>query len=128
MKILKILAILAVSALSLFAAVYFTELYVAEVNAKEKTLAQVIIQNQLEAEMNKAEEQAKEELGEGASEDEILNRSTEMLVNDLARAELTTDIFEKWETNNFIQEKLMKKLYKKQIELHIKQWKHLYII
>lgn len=64
MKILKILAILAVSALSLFAAVYFTELYVAEVNAKEKTLAQVIIQNQLEAEMNKAEEQAKEELGE----------------------------------------------------------------
>lgn len=64
MKILKILAILAVSALSLFAAVYFTELYVAEVNAKEKTLAQVIIQNQLEAEMNKAQEQAKEELGE----------------------------------------------------------------
>ncbi|MBO5377915.1 MAG: peptidylprolyl isomerase [Ruminiclostridium sp.] len=55
---------------------------------------------------------AKEELGEGASEDEILNRSTEMLVNDLARAELTTDIFEKWETNNFIQEKLLKLLTK----------------
>lgn len=64
MKIVKILAILAVSALSLFAAVYFTELYVSEVNAKEKTLAQIIMQNQLEAEMNKAEEQAKEELGE----------------------------------------------------------------
>lgn len=55
---------------------------------------------------------AKEELGEGASEDEILNRSTEMLVNDLARAELTTDIFEKWETNNFIQEKLLNLLTK----------------
>lgn len=64
MKILKIIIILAVGVLSLFAAVYFTELYVSEVNAKDKTLAQVIIQNQLEAEMNKAEEQAKEELGE----------------------------------------------------------------
>ncbi len=64
MRILKIIIILAVGALSLFAAVYFTELYVSEVNAKDKTLAQVIIQNQLEAEMNKAEEQAKEELGE----------------------------------------------------------------
>ena len=55
---------------------------------------------------------AEEELGEGASEDEILNRSTEMLVADLARAELTTDIFEKWETNNYIQEKLLKLLTK----------------
>lgn len=49
---------------------------------------------------------ATEELGEGASEDDILNRAIEMLVADLARAELTTAIFEKWETNNFIQEKL----------------------
>jgi len=49
---------------------------------------------------------ATEELGEGASDDEILNRATEMLVADLARAELTTDIFNKWETNSFIQEKL----------------------
>lgn len=55
---------------------------------------------------------AEEELGESASEDDILNRSTEMLVADLARAELTTDIFEKWETNNFIQEKLLKLLTK----------------
>ena len=55
---------------------------------------------------------AEEELGEGASEDEILNRSTEMLVSDLARAELTTEIFEKWETNNFIQEKLLALLTK----------------
>ncbi len=50
---------------------------------------------------------AEEELGEGASEDDILNRCTEMLVADLARAELTVEIFEKWETNNFIQEKLL---------------------
>ncbi len=64
MKLLKMLAIIAVGALSLFAAVYFTEQYVAEVNAKDKTLAEVIIQNQLEAEIKKAEEQAKEELGE----------------------------------------------------------------
>ena len=55
---------------------------------------------------------AEEELGEGATEDEILNRSTEMLVEDLARAELTTDIFEKWETNNLVQEKLLSELTK----------------
>ncbi len=55
---------------------------------------------------------AEEELGEGATEDEILNRSTEMLVADLARAELTTDIFEKWETNNLVQEKLINELTK----------------
>lgn len=55
---------------------------------------------------------AEEELGEGATEDEILNRSTEMLVEDLARAELTTDIFEKWETNNLVQEKLISELTK----------------
>ncbi len=55
---------------------------------------------------------AEEELGEGATEDQILNRSTEMLVADLARAELTTDIFEKWETNNYIQEKLLTLLAK----------------
>ena len=55
---------------------------------------------------------AAEELGEGASDDDILNRATEMLVSDLARSELTTDIFEKWETNNFIQEKLSAELNK----------------
>lgn len=64
MKILKMLIILAVGAVCLFAAVHFTGAYVAEVSAKDKTLAEVIIQNQLEAELNKAEEQAKEELGE----------------------------------------------------------------
>lgn len=64
MKILKMLIILAVGAVCLFAAVHFTGAYVAEVSAKDKTLAEVIIQNQLEAELNKAEEQAKEEQGE----------------------------------------------------------------
>lgn len=64
MKIIKMLIILAVGAVCLFAAVHFTGAYVAEVSAKDKTLAEVIIQNQLEAELNKAEEQAKEELGE----------------------------------------------------------------
>lgn len=64
MKIIKMLIILAVGAVCLFAAVHFTGAYVAEVQASDKTLAEVIIQNQLEAELNKAEEQAKEELGE----------------------------------------------------------------
>lgn len=49
---------------------------------------------------------ATEELGEGATEDEILNRATELLTTDLARAELTTEIFEEWEINSYIQEKL----------------------
>lgn len=49
---------------------------------------------------------AAEELGEGASEDNILNLATEKLVQDLARAELDMTIFEKWETNTYIQEKL----------------------
>lgn len=64
MKIIKILIIIAVGAVCLFAAVHFTGAYVEEVTAEEKSLAEVIIQNQLEAELNKAEEQAKEELGE----------------------------------------------------------------
>ncbi|MGN0577256.1 MAG: hypothetical protein ACI4J4_01415 [Ruminiclostridium sp.] len=64
MKILKIIIILAVGAVSLFSAIYFTGSYVAEVNEKDKTLAEIIMQNQLEAELNKAEEQAKQELGD----------------------------------------------------------------
>lgn len=55
---------------------------------------------------------AETELGEGATQDEMLNRCTELLVADLARAELTMDIFEKWETNNYIQEKLLTLLTK----------------
>lgn len=46
------------------------------------------------------------ELGEGATDEEITNRAKELLSADLARAELTMDIFEKWETNSYIQEKL----------------------
>ncbi|MGN0657199.1 MAG: hypothetical protein ACI4KR_10440 [Ruminiclostridium sp.] len=64
MKILKIIIILAVGAVSLFGAIYFTGSYVAEVNERDKTLAEIIMQNQLEAELNKAEEQAKQELGD----------------------------------------------------------------
>ncbi len=55
---------------------------------------------------------AAEEVGEGATQDDILNRATEMLVADLARAELTTAIFDKWETNSYIQEKLAEQLNK----------------
>ena len=62
MKVLKIFVILAVGALSLFAAVRFTDSYVIDVKEEEKTLAEIIMQNQLEAELNKAQEQAKEEL------------------------------------------------------------------
>ena len=64
MKILKILIILAFGAISLFCAVYFTDAYVAEVSEREKTLAEIIMENQLEAELNKAQEQAQQELGE----------------------------------------------------------------
>lgn len=55
---------------------------------------------------------ATEELGEGASSDDISNRAKAMLIADLGRAELTMDIFEKWETNSFIQEKLVAELSK----------------
>lgn len=47
-----------------------------------------------------------EELGEDASEDAIRERQEELLVADLGRAELTTDIFTTWERNNLIQSKL----------------------
>lgn len=49
---------------------------------------------------------AAEELGDGATSDDILNRATEMLIADLNKAELDMTIFEKWETNSYIQEKL----------------------
>ena len=49
----------------------------------------------------------KKELGENATEEEILNRSTELLTADLARAELSMDIFEKWETKALVQDKLV---------------------
>ena len=64
MKLLKIFIILAVGALSLFAAVHFTAEHVRETAEKEKSLAEAILQNQLKAEIEKAEQQAKDELGE----------------------------------------------------------------
>lgn len=46
------------------------------------------------------------ELGEDATSEEVENHAKELLAADLARAELTMDIFEKWETSSHIQEKL----------------------
>ena len=47
-----------------------------------------------------------EELGEGTAEEQIEKRCTEMMNSDLARCELTTDIFYKWELSSFILDKL----------------------
>ncbi len=63
-NILKILAIAAVGTASLFAAVKESESYAAETAAKEKTLAEAVMQNQLQEELKKAEEQARKELEE----------------------------------------------------------------
>ncbi len=49
---------------------------------------------------------AVEELGEDAAEDAVKKRQEELLNADLSRAELTPEIFTKWERNNFIQNKL----------------------
>ena len=74
------------------------------------------IQNNIDATVNSFisnyNSAASAELGEDATQDDILNRSTELLLADLERAELTMDIFEKWETNSFIQEKLAAELTK----------------
>lgn len=64
MKIIKLLSVLIVGALSLFGAVYFTNSYVIEVSEREKTLAEAILGNQLKEQLKEAEEKAKEELGE----------------------------------------------------------------
>lgn len=58
MKLLKIFIIIAVGTVSMLTAAHFTESYVAKANAREKTLAEAVIQNQLEAEIKKAEEEA----------------------------------------------------------------------
>lgn len=63
-NILKILAIAAVGTASLLAAVKESESYAAETAAKEKTLAEAVMQNQLQEELKKAEEQARKELEE----------------------------------------------------------------
>ncbi|MCM1024350.1 MAG: hypothetical protein NC395_09885 [Prevotella sp.] len=64
MKLLKILIILAVGLLCTFAAAYGTESYAADVAAREKTLAEAVMQSRLEEQLKKAEEQARIELEE----------------------------------------------------------------
>ncbi len=63
-NILKILVIAAVGTASLFAAAKESENYAAETAAKEKSLAEAVMQNQLQAELKKAEEQAAQELND----------------------------------------------------------------
>lgn len=63
-NLLKICAILAAGAISVSAAARFTENYAAEAAFREKTLAEAVMQNQLQAELKKAEEQAIKELEE----------------------------------------------------------------
>lgn len=64
MDLLKIFIIIAVGAVSMLTAAHFTESYVAEANAREKTLAEAVMKNQLEAEIKKAEEDARRQLEE----------------------------------------------------------------
>ncbi len=64
MKTIKIIAILIVGTISVLIASHFTEKYIAEAAVKDKTLAEAIVQGQLQAEIEKAEEQAKEQLGD----------------------------------------------------------------
>lgn len=64
MKILKIFIITAVGIVSMILASHFTADYAAEISAKDKTLAEAIVQGQLSAEIQKAEEQAAEQLGD----------------------------------------------------------------
>ena len=64
MKLLKILIILTVGVLCTAAAAYSTEGYAAETAAREKTLAEAVMQSRLEEQIKKAEEQARLELEE----------------------------------------------------------------
>lgn len=64
MKLLKILIILAVGILCTIAAAYSTEGYAAETAAREKTLAEAVMQSRLEEQLKKAEEQVRLELKE----------------------------------------------------------------
>ena len=61
---LKICAVLAAGAISVGTAAHFTECYAADAANKEKNLAEAVMQNQLQAELKKAEEQAVKELEE----------------------------------------------------------------
>ncbi len=58
MKLLKIFIIAIFGVVSMLTAAHFTESYVAGATAREKTLAEAVIQNQLAAEVKKAEEEA----------------------------------------------------------------------
>lgn len=49
---------------------------------------------------------ALEELGEDASEEQIEKKCVDMMNSDLARCELTSEIFYKWELSSFILDKL----------------------
>lgn len=64
MKLLKIMIILAVGILCTVAAAYSAEGYAAETAAREKTLAEAVMQSRLEEQIKKAEEQARVELEE----------------------------------------------------------------
>ena len=64
MKLLKIIMILAVGLLCTAAAAYSTESYAAKTAAREKTLAEAVMQSRLEEQLKKAEEQARLELEE----------------------------------------------------------------
>lgn len=64
MNLLKIFIIIAFGAVSMLTAAHFTESYVAEASAREKTLAEAVMQNQLQAEIKKAEEEAAKQFEE----------------------------------------------------------------
>ena len=80
MKIVKIIAILIVGALSLFAAVHFTRNYVTETAQREKSLAEALLQNQIKQEIQNAEDKAKEELGEALVTTIVTTRPPEPVV------------------------------------------------
>lgn len=95
MKILKIIVILAVGALSLFAAVYLTRSYVTEAAQREKTLAEAILQNQIKQEIQDAEDKAKEELGEALVTTAVTTRPPEpVTVPETEQVIETTEVTE----------------------------------
>ena len=85
MKTIKIIAILIVGTISVLLASHFTERYVAEAAVKEKTLAEAIVQGQLQAKIEKAEEQAKEQLGDklAVTDVDIKGRETAVVTEPL---------------------------------------------
>ncbi len=80
MKIIKLTAIIIVGVISVLLASHFTEKYVAEAAAKDKTLAEAIVQGQLQAEIDKAEEEAKEQLGDKLVVTEVEIKGQETVV------------------------------------------------